>query len=475
MAECYLCGQDSSNKIDKTKPTVSNNVALLDSTGNIIDSGKQLTPEGIGADAAGTGIYTSFNMIPENADLNDYTACGHYACGSYTTAQTITNIPFKDAFCLVVYSSTGNTDDTGVISGKAWRYRLQRLISYTGNEYVRSVRTNGSGEITYDNWSKLLLEADWPSLKSEITLSSLGAESLISRGAYFGDLNAVGNSSGTLYDNSVVWFSTSNGTTNAPVDGYGYCMTWSNGGGYVQQLVYIDGSQYTRMYYDAGSGNRWYAWIPSNNYVINSQNTSDKIYISYKTSGLDPVELEALAGFDKSGNIANADNMSVAGIVCNYLGFASDGGGIGTQNDPINVAYNLSSIRFGYWTPVATGASTHSYQSGWYLIIGGTCIIGWYVYFSFAGSTTSRFTIEGCPFVPLAVSGGGGGCSGYTAANNIIFTGYEIQKNGKIYAVGQETSTSSPNRWQSNNIFQKASGDASSYGTIAFKITPVAD
>lgn len=160
MAECYLCCQDSSNKIDKTKPTVSNNVALLDSTGNIIDSGKQLTPEGIGADAAGTGIYTSFTTIPENADLNDYTACGHYACGSYNTAQTITNIPYKDAFCLVVYSSTGNTDDTGVISGKAWRYRLQKLISLSGGEWVRSIKTNGSGEVSIADWNAVAWTTD---------------------------------------------------------------------------------------------------------------------------------------------------------------------------------------------------------------------------------------------------------------------------------------------------------------------------
>lgn len=131
---------------------------------------------------------------------------------------------------------------------------------------------------------------------------------------------------------------------------------------------------------------------------------------------------------------------------------------------------NLSCIKFGNWTPVIEGVSHHSNQTGWYLTIGGTCVIGWYVYGSFAGSTTSRFKITGCPFTPLQVSGGGGGCSGYTSANNIIFTGYELQKNANIYAVGQETSTSSPNRWQSNNIYQKASGDTSSYGTIAFKI-----
>ena len=43
---------DVPNKANKKPPTAANNVALLDSTGNLADSGKQLTPAGIGAAAA---------------------------------------------------------------------------------------------------------------------------------------------------------------------------------------------------------------------------------------------------------------------------------------------------------------------------------------------------------------------------------------------------------------------------------------
>lgn len=376
MAECYLCGQDSQNKIDKTKPAAANNVALLNADGNLVDSGKQLTPEGIGADPVGTGLYSSFTNIPENADLNDYTACGYYACGSYSTAQTITNIPFKDAFCLIVYNSTGNADDTGVISGKAWRYRLQRFISYTGDAYVRSVHTNGSSTVTFGNWHKFACTTD--------TVAA----------------------------------------ANAVVD----------------------------------------------------YNKADKhIKIGWNGDSLKSGNLKYLAGYDSTGNIKDVDTAAVVSKLFPYYGFFSDGGLILSNQDTLNVVYPPSVIRFGTWTPVIAGASSHSKQSGWYLTIGGTCIIGWYAYGTFAGSTTTRFSIQGCPFTPLEVSGGGGGCSGYTSANNIIFTGYEIQKNANIYAVGQETSTSSTNRWQSNNIYQKASGDTSSYGTIAFKITPVSD
>lgn len=95
----------------------------------------------------------------------------------------------------------------------------------------------------------------------QLTPSGIGAESLISRGAYFGDLNAVGNTAGTLYDNSVVWFSTPNGTSHAPASGYGIALTWSNGGGYYQELHYTDGSVYWRMYYNGGSGDMWHDWF----------------------------------------------------------------------------------------------------------------------------------------------------------------------------------------------------------------------
>lgn len=470
MAECYLCCQDSSNKLDK--PAAANNVALLDSTGNIIDSGKQLTPAGILAMPENAGLY-DFLDIPANSDLNNYTACGYYKYSYDEATFSLVNAPAEAAFTLQVINGYGYLDHD-VITESGQNYRIQLLTTWKGDKYVRYIYKSSSN-VEFSGWSKLLSDNDWPSLKSEITLSSLGAQSLISRGAYFGNLNFVENSPGTLYDNSVVWFGTSSGTTNAPIDGSGYCMTWSNGGGYVQQLVYIDGSQYTRMYYNGGDGDKWHDWVPSNNYVVNNKDTSDKIYISYNGTGTTSLDLKALAGFDTAGNISNTANGSAAALIYDYLGFASAGEGIAVQNDPVNIQYRLSCIKFGYWTPVIEGVSSHAYQTGWYLTIGSTCVIGWYAYGSFAGSTTSRFKITGCPFTPLQVSGGGGGCSGYTSASNIIFTGYELQKNASIYAVGQETSTSSPNRWQSNSIYQKASGDTSSYGTIAFKITPVSD
>ena len=59
-------------KTDKKVPTVANNVALLDGSGNLVDSGKQLTPESIGA---ATEEYVDNNsklfVINITSSLND--------------------------------------------------------------------------------------------------------------------------------------------------------------------------------------------------------------------------------------------------------------------------------------------------------------------------------------------------------------------------------------------------------------------
>ncbi len=311
----------------------------------------ELTPENIGADPKGTGLYSSFTSIPADSDLNDYTACGYFRCSSSSTAKTIANSPYSaGAFILIVSNAIGSSASSS-ITGTNWNYRLQRLIAISGREFFRYISSNGSAEISYDDWSEFL-------------------------------------------------------------------------------------------------------------YTNHSDN-------------LTSATLSSLAGFTKSGRIESVDSAAVVSDLYPYYGFTAAGYLALDNQDPANLICKPSAIRYGTWTPVLVGAASHSIQSGWYLTIGGTCIIGWNIYGSFAGSTTSRFRITGCPFTPLQTAGGGGTCSGYTSASNIIFTGYQIQKNAVIYAVGQETSTSSNSRWQSENIFQKTSGDVSSEGTIAFLITPV--
>lgn len=108
-----------------------------------------------------------------------------------------------------------------------------------------------------------LLRADGTLLDSgkQLTPAAIGAAPALPRGGFFGNLSQVTNTEGGLYENSMVWFSAQNGTTDLPKTGYGYCMTLGNSGGYLQMLFYIDGTIAVRMQYDEGSGSSWHDWV----------------------------------------------------------------------------------------------------------------------------------------------------------------------------------------------------------------------
>lgn len=164
------------NLLEKCPALVHKSVALLGTTGDLIDSGKRLIPEDIGAEVAGAGLYSSFTAIPANSDLNDYTVCGYYNVGSSSDGSTIANSPISGAFVLIVSNSNGYSDHDD-ISGKTWRYRLQRVISMYGKEYVRNVFTNGSGTVSFDDWHEVAWTTDTVSNANAI-IDSNGSRSI---------------------------------------------------------------------------------------------------------------------------------------------------------------------------------------------------------------------------------------------------------------------------------------------------------
>lgn len=267
MAQCYLCCQDSQNKIDKTKPTAANNVALLDSSGNIVDSEKQLTPEGIGAESIGTGLW-GLTTIPENADLNDYTACGYYG----HTSGAVTNNPSStNMFSLKVFSSCGWHDDHDAISGKTWRYRTQKLTDLYGNEYIRHGETGDTGTVSFGEWKKTLYaDSALPALGISFsywtpTLSGMSSYSY-QRGRYvkIGDVAIVSFSIwGIMAGDSTEQIKIS-GCPLIPADG-GYAGGGSLSGYYTTEDVVFtgwtastDGSFYAYGQI-TGSGSKWEA------------------------------------------------------------------------------------------------------------------------------------------------------------------------------------------------------------------------
>lgn len=169
------------------------------------------------------------------------------------------------------------------------------------------------------------------------------------------------------------------------------------------------------------------------------------------------------------GKIAETDAMEVdmpaKFLQAIYLNHTGSGGGIYVDNEKLLIP------EVGSWTPMVSGAGSYSSQYGDYLKVGNLVVISFYVYGTFAGSTTSRINISGCPYVPNRTASGGGHLSGYTAASNIVFTGWELTRAGLACAVGQETGTTYTNKWGSTAIYQKASGDFLAAGTIAFAVS----
>ena len=127
-------------------------------------------------------------------------------------------------------------------------------------------------------------------------------------------------------------------------------------------------------------------------------------------------------------------------------------------------------VNVGTWTPVVSGAKSYSSQIGTYCHIGNLAILQFTVYGSFGGDVTKKISITGCPITPESVSGGGGTLSGYTAAANVVFSGWSLSSAGVISPVGQETGTSASHKYSSDQIFEKASGDFSASGTIAVRM-----
>lgn len=141
--------------------------------------------------------------------------------------------------------------------------------------------------------------------------------------------------------------------------------------------------------------------------------------------------------------------------------------GLGTHGQLMDLGFR---VNVGTWTPVVSGAKSYSSQIGTFCHIGNLAILQFSVYGSFGGDVTKKISITGCPITPESVSGGGGTLSGYTAAANVVFSGWSLNRAGVISPVGQETGTSASHKYSSDQIFEKASGDFSASGTIAVRM-----
>lgn len=227
-------------------------------------------------------------------------------------------------------------------------------------------------------------------------------------------------------------------------------------------------------------------------------NTSD----SYWSTGFIPVSPGDVLTISKSGALLNAYYQaaydSSKALVSRLIGNASsytvpDGAAYArftiknstATDDPVMICINNNDLTYvaygstveaglgvitGVWTPTVDGAASYTEQTGRYAQMGDMAIVTFSVYGTFAGSTTARIKISGCPLTPIdSITAGGGHLSGYTAPSNTIFTGWITNMNSCFYAVGQSTDANGT-RWESTAIYQTASGPFLASGTIAFQI-----
>lgn len=129
-------------------------------------------------------------------------------------------------------------------------------------------------------------------------------------------------------------------------------------------------------------------------------------------------------------------------------------------------------ITYGSWTPSffnLTG-TTYTKQYGWYMRVGNIVTIGWYIYATntTADNTSKGYGVHGLPSscAPMYRASGGGEVSGYYSENQVNFSGWELDTNGRIYAIGT-TNGSAVIKWAERNIYHAASDTAAS-GTIVY-------
>jgi hypothetical protein len=143
-----------------------------------------------------------------------------------------------------------------------------------------------------------------------------------------------------------------------------------------------------------------------------------------------------------------------------------------TVNGDLTVTGSISGyLEAGTWTPAVYGATVSSYtrQNGWFVKVGNTVTVGFDLYCTLpSGQTGNLLKISGLPYTPISTmrATGGGECSGYYGAANVLFQGWEIS-GGYICGKGHTYSSSAGVRY-TTDVYCGTSGMLLS-GTITYK------
>ena len=94
--------------------------------------------------------------VPSSANLNNiaYLKVGNYYCSADATVATLTNCPTGGrAFMMQVYSPLSTATDNE--STGTWVYRIRKILTYTGEEYIQNVSSGATaGSFSFGTWRK---------------------------------------------------------------------------------------------------------------------------------------------------------------------------------------------------------------------------------------------------------------------------------------------------------------------------------
>ena len=124
--------------------------------------------------------------IPEDADLNSYTAVGVYRCKNNAMAGSLTNSPTTEAFVMDVVPSTG----TSIALDGNYAYLIQKIMTNGNRYYARKLSTNGDVSTpVYGAWIEFYTTLNKPTpadigITSGTTDLTAGSSSLASGTIY---------------------------------------------------------------------------------------------------------------------------------------------------------------------------------------------------------------------------------------------------------------------------------------------------
>ena len=93
----------------------------------------------------------SNRKIQANTNLNStaYLEIGTYICDGNTTAVSLTNCPTDLGFIMHVLSPLGDTKTPGT---DTYVYRIRRITTYSGLEFIQSVEAGSNASVSYGDW-----------------------------------------------------------------------------------------------------------------------------------------------------------------------------------------------------------------------------------------------------------------------------------------------------------------------------------